>query len=72
MSEFKADSIPMVHSDNWFDSINVDAIGDDARRSILEFVKNKLGFSKTCEVLDIAKSSLHRYLSGEKDSCRCC
>jgi len=29
-------------------------------------VKDKLGFTKACEVLGIAKSSMHRYLSGER------
>ena len=33
------------------------------RRIILERVK-KLGFTKTLEVLGIAKGSLHKYLSG--------
>jgi len=33
------------------------------RRIILEWVK-KFGFTKTLEVLSIAKGSLHKYLSG--------
>ena len=60
MAELKPD----ITSDRWFESINVSALGDDARRSILEAVKNKLGFSGACEALGIAKSSLHRYLTG--------
>ncbi|ADM28749.1 integrase protein [Ignisphaera aggregans DSM 17230] len=67
MSEFKADSISTLNSkDSWYESVNVEALSDEAKRAILEAVKNKLGFSKACEVLDIAKSSLHRYLSGER------
>lgn len=33
---------------------------------MLEFIKNKLGYTKTWQVLGISKSSLHRYLSGER------
>jgi len=57
----------MVHSkDEWYEHVNVEALSEEARRAILEAVKNKLGFTRTCEVLDIAKSSLHRYLTGER------
>jgi len=49
----------------WFESVNVSALSDDIKRSILEAVKNKLDFSCACEALGIAKSSLHRYLTGE-------
>jgi len=67
MSEFKADYTSAVNSkDGWYESVNVEALSDEAKRAILEAVKNKLGFSKACEALDIAKSSLHRYLSGER------
>jgi len=55
-----------VSDGDWFVSVNVDAVDDEARRSILEAVKNKLGFTKACEVLGIVKPSLHRYLSGER------
>ena len=51
---------------NWFEKVNVEALSDDVRRSILRFIKDKLGFNETCKVLGIAKSSLHRYLSGER------
>jgi len=67
VSEFKADYTSAVNSkDVWYESVNIEALSDDARRAILEAVKNKLGFSKACEALDIAKSSLYRYLSGER------
>ncbi len=39
-------------------------LGDDVRREILRRVKDKLGFNKTVEILDIAKGSLHNYLNG--------
>ena len=58
MSEFSPNS-------RWF-GVDVRALGDDARRSILKGVKDKLGFTETCRVLSIAKSGLHRYLSGER------
>jgi len=65
--EFKADTNSTVHSkDVWYESVNVEALSEEVKRAILEAVKNKLGFSKACEALDIAKSSLHRYLSGER------
>jgi len=51
---------------DWFERINVDAVSDEARRSILEAVKRKLGFTKVCEALGIAKSSMYRYLTGER------
>ena len=44
--------------------MNVKALGDDARRKILEVVKNKLGYNKTVEALGISKGSLHNYLHG--------
>ena len=34
------------------------------RREILRRVKEKLGFNKTVEILDISKGSLHNYLNG--------
>jgi len=71
MSEFKADSISIVYSkDEWYESVNIEALSEEAKRAILEVVKNKLGFSNAYEALDIAKSSLHRYLSGERDTWR--
>jgi intergrase/recombinase len=42
----------------------VRGLGDDVRREILRRVKDKLGFNKTVEILDIAKGSLHNYLNG--------
>jgi hypothetical protein len=48
----------------WYTRINISALGDELRRIILERVKRKLGFTKTLEVLGIAKGSLHNYLSG--------
>jgi intergrase/recombinase len=48
----------------WYNKVNVSALGDDARRLILERVKHKLGFTKTLEALGIAKSSLYNYLHG--------
>jgi len=57
----------MIYSmDKWYESVNIEALSEEARRAILEAVKNKLGFSNACEALDIAKSSLYRYLSGER------
>jgi len=63
MAELKPDNTP---EGRWFESVNVSALSEDTRRSILEAVKSKLGFSGACEALGIAKSSLHRYLSGER------
>jgi hypothetical protein len=39
----------------WYEKINVKALGDDVRRKIIEKVKEKLGYNKTVEVLDISK-----------------
>jgi intergrase/recombinase len=41
----------------------VKGLSDDVRREILRRVKDKLGFNKTVEILDIAKGSLHNYLN---------
>jgi intergrase/recombinase len=57
MSEFKSNL-------SWINRINVNALSDDARRSILEKVKNKLGFGEAIKVLDISKGSMHNYLHG--------
>jgi len=48
----------------WYSKVNVSALGDDARRLILERVKHKLRFTKTLEALGIAKGSLYNYLHG--------
>jgi len=67
VSRFKADGISIVYSkDKWCEYVNVEALSEEARGSILEAVKNKLGFTKACEVLNIAKSSMCRYLSGKR------
>jgi intergrase/recombinase len=42
----------------------VRGLSDDVRREILRRVKEKLGFNKTVEILDISKGSLHNYLNG--------
>jgi len=47
MSEFKAD----ISSDNWFNRINVDYPSNDVKRSILEFNKNELDFSRLVRFL---------------------
>jgi intergrase/recombinase len=46
------------------EKINVKALSEDTRRAILQRVKDKLGFSKAIEVLDISKGSMHNYLQG--------
>jgi len=51
-------------SSGWIHKVNVKGLSDDVRREILRRVKNKLGFNKTVEVLDISKGSLHNYLNG--------
>jgi intergrase/recombinase len=48
----------------WFEKVNVKALGDDVRRKIVEKVREKLGYNKTVEVLDISKGALHNYLHG--------
>jgi intergrase/recombinase len=48
----------------WFERVNVKALGDDVRRRILDKVREKLGYNKTVEVLDISKGALHNYLHG--------
>jgi intergrase/recombinase len=48
----------------WFERVNVKALGDDVRRRIVEKVRDKLGYNKAVEVLDISKGALHNYLHG--------
>jgi len=48
----------------WYTRINVSVLSDEARRAILLRVKEKLGFTRTLEALDIAKGSLYNYLHG--------
>ena len=52
---------------SWYDRVNVSALSGEVRRSILNALKDKLGYTGTCEALGIAKSSLSRYLSGERE-----
>jgi len=67
MSELSSEVGSRTYSmDKWYESVNVEALSEEVRRAILEAVKNKLGFAKACKALGIAKSSLHRYLSGER------
>jgi Uncharacterized protein conserved in archaea len=51
-------------SSEWYKRVNIEALSNDIRRLILERVKRRLGFTKTLEVLNIAKGSLHNYLQG--------
>jgi intergrase/recombinase len=53
-----------VSSAEWFRRVSVKALGDEARRKILEKVKDKLGFTKALEALDISKGAMHNYLHG--------
>jgi len=48
----------------WYDRVDVRGLSDDSRREVLRRVKEKLGFNKTLEVLDISRGSLHNYLHG--------
>jgi len=48
----------------WYESVNVKALSDGVRRRILDKVREKLGYNKTAEVLDISKGALHNYLHG--------
>jgi|MonGeyMetagenome_1017769.scaffolds.fasta_scaffold77263_3 hypothetical protein len=51
-------------ADPWYKRVDVTALGEEARRLILERVKGKLGFEKTLRALGIARGSLHNYLHG--------
>jgi AcrR family transcriptional regulator len=52
--------------DNWFKGVNVGALGDSARRAILGRLRDKLGFNEAAKALGVAKSSLYRYVSGQR------
>ena len=54
------------HRRKWYDKVNVNALDNEVRFNILSSVKNKLGFNETCKGLNLAKSSLHRYLSRQR------
>ncbi|MGC9107055.1 MAG: integrase [Infirmifilum sp.] len=51
-------------SPNWFTRIDVRGISSDSRRAILQYAKDKLGFSKAVEVLGISKGAMFNYLHG--------
>jgi intergrase/recombinase len=51
-------------ADPWYKRVDVTALGEEARRLILERVKGKLGFEKTLRALGIARGSLYNYLHG--------
>jgi hypothetical protein len=46
----------------WYTKVNANALGDEARRLILERVKKEHGFEKTLRALGIARGSLQNYL----------
>ena len=48
----------------WYNRVDISALGDDARRPILEKVKRKLRFARALETLDISKGATHNYLHG--------
>ena len=50
-------------SSEWIHKVNIKGLSDDVRREILRRVKEKLGFNRTVEILDISKGSLHNYLN---------
>ncbi len=50
----------------WYNRVSISALGDDARRLILEKVKRKLGFTRALKALDISKGATHNYLHGAK------
>jgi len=54
----------IMSANPWYSRINISALDDEVRRTILLRVKSKLGFNRILEVLDVAKSSLHNYLHG--------
>jgi len=55
-----------LRSAPWFEKINVKGLSEESRRAILRRFKDKLGFSKAIEVLDISKGSMHNYLHGKR------
>jgi len=54
----------IMSANPWYTGVNISALGDEARRTILLRVKEKLGFTRALEALSVAKSSLHNYLHG--------
>jgi len=63
--ELLFDSLGEIMSANpWYTKVNANALGDEARKLILERVKKKHRFEKTLRVLGIASDSLHNYLHG--------
>jgi len=47
MSEFKADSIPIVHSEDvWYESVNVEALSEEAKRLFLRLSRISLVFQR--------------------------
>jgi len=61
--ELLGDLLGEIMSANpWHTRVNASALSDEARRLILERVKEKLGFERTLRVLGIARGSLRNYL----------
>jgi len=50
----------------WFERINVKGLSDDSRITILNKIKDKLGFGKAMETLGISRGSMHNYLYGKR------
>jgi hypothetical protein len=55
-----------VPTNYWYNRVDITALGDDARRLILEKVKHKLEFTRALEALDVSKGATHNYLHGAK------
>jgi intergrase/recombinase len=53
-----------VSTPHWFEKIDVRGLSDEVRRSILEKVKGKLGYSEALKALEISRGALHNYLHG--------
>lgn len=55
-----------IDREEWYSKVNVNALDEDVRFNIINYVKDKLGFNEACKALNIAKSSMHRYLSRQR------
>lgn len=55
-----------IENEEWYNKVSLNALDDDVRFNILNSIKDKIGFNETCKALNIAKSSMHRYLSKQR------
>ena len=60
-------SEPLLEN-KWYEKLKIDAIDNDSRRMILKVIKERYSSEVASKYLGIGRSSLYRYINGERDT----